>query len=154
VAELVDAPDSKSGGGDTVWVRFPPSVLPQPKNVRTRLSAKIALTRRLYRCGFSKEDIFHLFAFIDWLIALPKSCMIQYKQEIEQLEEQTMARFITTPERIGRQRGMAELIIRILHRRFNCVPQFIIDKIQQANVKALLVWEEKIAAANKIEDIS
>lgn len=26
VAELVDAPDSKSGGGDTMWVRFPPSV--------------------------------------------------------------------------------------------------------------------------------
>src|SRR5262249_6466061 len=27
VAELVDAPDSKSGGGDLVWVRVPPSAL-------------------------------------------------------------------------------------------------------------------------------
>ena len=26
VAELVDAPDSKSGGSDIMWVRFPPSV--------------------------------------------------------------------------------------------------------------------------------
>ena len=26
VAELVDAPDSKSGDGDIVWVRVPPSV--------------------------------------------------------------------------------------------------------------------------------
>jgi predicted transposase YdaD len=99
--------------------------------------------------------------------------MIEYEQEVEQLEEQAMARFITTPERVGRIRGrqegrqegreeglqegiqrMAELVIRILRRRFNSVPQFIIDKIQQADAEALLVWEEKIAAADKIEDVS
>src|SRR5690606_1029665 len=31
VAELVDAPDSKSGSGDRVWVRFPP---PAPGGLR------------------------------------------------------------------------------------------------------------------------
>jgi hypothetical protein len=136
------------------------TLLESPKNARTRLSAKIALTRRLYRCGFSKEDIFHLFAFIDWLIALPEPLMIEYEQQIEQLKEKKMARFITTPERVGRIRGrregiqlMGELIIRIL-RQFGSIPLSLIAKIQQSDPETLSVWEEKIAAADKIEDIS
>jgi hypothetical protein len=112
-------------------------------------------------------------ANINWLIALPESFMIQYEQQVEQLEEQAMARFITTPERVGVIRGrqigleeglekglqkelkdMAELIIRILRRRFSAAPPSLIAEIQQADLETLFAWGEKIAAANKIEDIS
>src|ERR1700690_3636856 len=46
MAELVDAPDSKSGGGDTVWVRFP---LRAPElNKWTRLEFLQSLRLRRY----------------------------------------------------------------------------------------------------------
>ena len=36
-----------------------------------RLEHKIGLTRRLYRGGLEREDILSLYAFIDWVLALP-----------------------------------------------------------------------------------
>ena len=38
VAELVDASDSKSDGGNIVWVRFPPSVDPDKPHTLHRLT--------------------------------------------------------------------------------------------------------------------
>ena len=49
VAEPVDAPDSKSGGGNLVWVRVPPSALPDTtratfpdKQAVSRLATRLA----------------------------------------------------------------------------------------------------------------
>ena len=46
VAELVDAPDSKSGGGNPVWVRFPPSA---PLSFLRKLSAGDAGLKPVHR---------------------------------------------------------------------------------------------------------
>ena len=43
MAELVDAPDSKSGDGDIVWVRFP---LPAPCLLQTSTEKKLTC----YQC--------------------------------------------------------------------------------------------------------
>lgn len=134
------------------------TILETPKKPQARLLTKISLTRRLYKSGLSKENIFQLFAFIDWLLVLPESLMLKYHQELQRIEEeQPMARFITTPERVGMIKGRrqcaAEMIIRALRRRFNTVPPTAIEKIQQADIKTLFDWEEKIVTANTIEEI-
>ena len=42
------------------------------KNPNARFDHKLALIRNLFKSGFSREDIRELFAFIDWVSALPE----------------------------------------------------------------------------------
>jgi hypothetical protein len=51
------------------------------------------------------------------------------------------------------QRGVAEVVIRALKRRFGVVAPAVIAKIYQTDIDTLLNWEEKIATAKVVEDI-
>ena len=42
-----------------------------------RYQLKVALTRKLYEKQWQKQDIIHLYAFIDWLITLPEKLMLK-----------------------------------------------------------------------------
>lgn len=144
-------------------------ILETSKNLRSRFLAKISLTRQLYHWKLQKKDVFQLYVFIDWLIVLPESLMLEYHQEVKRIEEEyEMARFITSAERVGlikgRQEGMqqgmqrgqqvvAEMFIRALKRRFRVVSPAVISKIYQADIDMLLNWEEKIDTVRAVEDI-
>lgn len=74
---------------------------------KDRKKIKVALTKRLLKKGFDRENITNLFKFLDLLIGLPEELEIEYRDEILDLEEPHME-YITSIERIGIKKGLEQ----------------------------------------------
>ena len=75
---------------------------------RARYASKIKLIKGLYERGWAADEVRRLFRVIDWMMNLPKPLEVDFWHEIKQYEEEKHMPFITTPERIGREEGLAE----------------------------------------------
>jgi hypothetical protein len=75
---------------------------------RNRSRWKVTLAKELYKRGFSKADIVKLYRFIDWLMILPEELERQCFEELRHVEEEYRMPYITTAERIGREKGLKE----------------------------------------------
>ena len=73
-----------------------------------RYAAKVKLIKGLYQRGWAANDVRQIFRLIDWMISLPKPLELDFCHAIKQYEEEKHMPFITTPERIGREEGLAE----------------------------------------------
>ncbi len=60
---------------------------------------KLALIKRLYEQGFSKQDIINLYNLIDWMMTLSKDLEREFQQKLTQYEEEKKMRYITSMER-------------------------------------------------------
>lgn len=139
----------------------------------TKLIRKIAISRKLYEHGWSKQDVLNLYHFIDWVILLPKELEQPYQQAIETIEENKKMRYVTTAERLGIEKGMAKgfeqgiqqgmqqglqkgeqtLLLRQLKLKFSMIPKNYLTRIKQADTKLLLKWGERILEAKNLEEI-
>ncbi len=63
----------------------------------------------LYRRGLTREKILALYKFIDWIITVPEELENEIFEEVKAIEEATMPH-ITTAERIGMKKGVAQSI--------------------------------------------
>ena len=114
-------------------------------NRQERLEWKLSLTRRLYQQGYQRQDVINLFRFIDWLMSLPKNLEQEFWREIRQWEEETRMPYITSVERLGIEQGIeqgmqregANLVLRLLNRRFGQVTTSVEKQIRQLSVKQL-----------------
>jgi flagellar biosynthesis/type III secretory pathway protein FliH len=68
---------------------------------------KFNLTRRLYERGYQRQDVLNLYRFIDWLMQLPEDLELEFRRDLEQLEEGKMP-YISSIERMARQEGKQE----------------------------------------------
>ncbi len=111
-------------------------------NVPGRQVAKLALVRRLYERGYSRERILSLFRFIDWLLALPEAAQQAVWRGISQFEEDRQMTYITSVERIGMQRGQQEearrMVRRVLERRFGPAASDLVEQVEGISDVALL----------------
>jgi hypothetical protein len=78
------------------------------QDMERRGQVKLALTRRLYERGYTRQEVLDLYRFIDWLLRLPPEIEDRVWQEIVQLEKERGMPYISTVERLGVQRGREE----------------------------------------------
>jgi hypothetical protein len=134
-------------------------------NVPARQATKLALVRRLYERGYSRERILSLFRFIDWLLALPEAAQRAVWQEIAQFEEERQVTYITSVERIGMERGRQEgreeglleearrMVRRVLEGRFGDAAFGLVEQVDGITDVALLemVLDRAITATSPDE---
>jgi hypothetical protein len=78
------------------------------KDPANRFRAKLTLSKSLYRRGWSKQEIIDLYRFIDWIMDLPKELETAYHAELSTFEEEIKMPYVTTAERIGIEKGLAQ----------------------------------------------
>lgn len=99
------------------------------KEPKQKLDAKTQLVRLLYERGYSREQVIELFKFIDWMIRLPDNLEIQFKNIIDQIEEERNMAYVTSVERIAAQEGKLEQAIQMI-RDFNLSVKEVAEKYQ------------------------
>ena len=106
---------------------------------------KLALIKRLYEQGFSREDIINLYALIDWMMTLSKELEREFQQELKQYEEEKKMPYITSIERAGQLegeqrgelKGEQKVIIRLLNQRVGEIQPPLIEQIRKLSLEQL-----------------
>ncbi len=135
-------------------------------DAQERFSSKLALTRRLYERGYSREDVINLFGFIDWVLSLPEELEQQFWREVIQYEEERQMPYITSVERIGIQKGieqglqqgirqgLLEGIELVLELKFGSEGLRLLPEISQlADVEQLRAIHRGLKTVNTLESV-
>jgi hypothetical protein len=78
------------------------------QDAQNRLQWKLRLIQRLYRRGYSRQDILEMFLVLDRMMRLPEQLELVFREEIKRFEEENQMPYISSIERIGRQEGRVE----------------------------------------------
>jgi len=88
---------------------------------------------------------------------LPKALEAEFWQDFKQFEQEQTMTYITTGERIGYERGIAEgeqnIVIRLLQKRVGSLPEEIRKKIQTLSLNQLESLGEALLDFTAIEDL-
>ncbi|KXB09228.1 hypothetical protein AKJ60_00675 [candidate division MSBL1 archaeon SCGC-AAA385M11] len=98
----------------------------QGQDIQERYRWKLDLILRLYRAGFSRDEVIDLFTFIDWVLRLPAELEDTLWSRLQAEEEERNMPYVTSVERIGiekgrqegRQEGIQEFVCRLLKKKY------------------------------------
>jgi hypothetical protein len=124
-----------------------------------RMAGKLHLSRALYRKGFTAQQVRDLFAFIDWVLTLPKELDEKFDWILINLEKEKHMPYITGFERRaiarghqeGRQRALASTLQRLLARRFGPLPESVLSRLQDATIPELERLFDKVLDAPSLQ---
>ena len=138
-------------------------------DMAARYAAKLKLVRLLYERGWDRQRVIYLFTVIDWMMRLPDELTGQLWQEIEAIEEGSKMRYVTSVERLGIQKGMAQgrveglaegeakgkadMLLLQLRRRNKTLPAGIEDRVRAASIEQLDEWSGRFADGKSLSEI-
>lgn len=130
---------------------------------------KIGLIRLLYERGYSREQVVELFNIIDWMIKLPQGLEQSFVQKVYEIQEETQMAYINTVERYerrmaveeglqiglekGRQEGRQEALQNLVQIKFGELPDWALQRLQQATQKQIEDWTAAILTAESLEQM-
>jgi len=119
-----------------------------------RLEWKLAITRRLYEKGYGRSDVINLFGFIDWVMSLPEALEQEFRQEIQQLEEERRMPYITSVERSGIRQGLLKGISLGLELKFGSEGNSLKPEISRIlDVNLLEAILEGLKTTNTLDEL-
>ena len=119
---------------------------------------KLQLTRRLYRLGYDRQRVLDLFSFIDWVLHLPEPQALDFWRQVQEIEEEKRMQYITSVERIGMQQGMqqgqADLLLRLLSRRFDAVSPRLVERVRRVPSEQMPGLLDVALTAASLEEVA
>ncbi len=122
-------------------------------DARERLVWKVRLVRQLYERGYEREDVLELFRFIDWLLVLPEEMRKSFRERIEELEQESKMKYVTSIERLGYQEGLRDVILAQFEEKFGPPDAPIRRLVEKASQEQILLWAKKILTASSQDEI-
>jgi hypothetical protein len=122
---------------------------------------KLALIKRLYEQGFSREDIINLYNLIDWVMTLTKDLEREFQEELSKYEEEKKMPYITSIERAGQLKGQLKgqlleaqkLVKRQLKRRVGEIDKSLIKQIEALTIEELEELGEALLDFSNVTDL-
>jgi hypothetical protein len=115
---------------------------------------KVRLIRSLYERGLGPKDVRELFRVIDWLMELPEPFATLFWEDVEVTQKEKRMPFVSTPERVGEQRGLRKGIEALLRVRFGSEGLKLMPEIEKVygeeKLRAVLAAAE---TAVRLEDV-
>jgi hypothetical protein len=118
-----------------------------------RLRWKVELVRQLYGRGYRREDVLELFRLIDWLLALPEEMEKSFRQRVDNLEQESKMKYVTSIERLSRQEGRQEVVLSLIEERFGPLDERLRKTVEQANGEQILLWAKRLLNASSLDEI-
>jgi flagellar biosynthesis/type III secretory pathway protein FliH len=135
---------------------------------------KLWLARRLYRLGYDRQQILDLFSVIDWVLKLPEPQALDFWLQLQEFEEEKRMRYITSVERIGMQQGLekglqqgleqgkqegiqqgqAEMVLRLLNRRFGAVSPRLAGRVRAVPSQRMPDLLDVALTASVLEEVA
>ncbi|MCM8624891.1 DUF4351 domain-containing protein [Accumulibacter sp.] len=138
-------------------------------DAEARYLAKRHLVRLLYRHGWERQRILDLFAVLDWMMRLPDALEQKLWKDIEEIEGETRMPYVTSVERLAKQRGMeeglqqgteqgerigeAKVVERQLTRRFGPLDAETRARLQAATLEQLDRYADRLLDAATLDEV-